>query len=212
MKIIPGKPLPAQLEAEMEEIESMQAVIKVKTAWIESLEGDKKLEEARKKVIDIINELGIENEVNELMEQKRTLQEKVIEIGKKVEQETWGPDAFSKGKKDAVYNKTGTIGLLRSKRTVRTIIPKKFVDTYPLLANKYVEEGKIKIPINVAEQNLGKEDINQICSTETTYSYELKVKGSGETYGKELKGSTKSTGRKDIPKTRKNVISPIQEQ
>jgi hypothetical protein len=81
----------------------------------------------------------------------------------------WKPDKFSKGKKDIIA--FGTNAILRSKTTRRKIIPVEFVKKYPLEANVMIEEGKITIPIGVVEAELGKNKVNEICTSETTFSY-----------------------------------------
>jgi hypothetical protein len=81
----------------------------------------------------------------------------------------WKPDRISKGKKDIIA--FGTNAILRSKTTRRKIIPSKFVTDYPLEANVLIEEGKITIPIGVVEAELGKNKVNEICESTTTFSY-----------------------------------------
>jgi hypothetical protein len=88
----------------------------------------------------------------------------------------WGPDAFSKGKKDAVSSSDGVIVVLRSTRNERTIIPKKFVEQYPLITNKLVEDGRIKITLKEAEKELGVSAINELCDVKRTHTYELNIK------------------------------------
>ncbi len=81
----------------------------------------------------------------------------------------WKPDRISKGKKDIIA--FGTNAIIRSKTTRRKIIPSKFVTDYPLEANVLIEEGKITIPIGVVEAELGKNKVNEICESTTTFSY-----------------------------------------
>lgn len=88
--------------------------------------------------------------------------------------EDWKPNRFSKGKKDEYID--GQVQVLRSKRTVRTIIPKVFVEKYPFLVNMLVESGKIRIPIGIVEPELKKEEMEEIVEKNTTMKYELVIK------------------------------------
>lgn len=81
----------------------------------------------------------------------------------------WKPDRISKGKKDILA--FGMNAILRSKTTRRKIIPSKFIEQYPLEANVLIEEGKITIPIGVVEEELGKNKVNELCESVTSYSY-----------------------------------------
>ena len=81
----------------------------------------------------------------------------------------WKPDRISKGKKDIIA--FGTNAIIRSKTTRRKIIPSRFVANYPLEANVLIEDGKITIPIGVVETELGKNKVNEICESTTTFSY-----------------------------------------
>jgi hypothetical protein len=83
----------------------------------------------------------------------------------------WKPDRISKGKKD-IYTE-GSFSILRSSRTIRKIIPKKFVELYPLEANVMIEDGKINIPVGIVEAVIGKNKTNDICEANVSYSYEL---------------------------------------
>ena len=66
----------------------------------------------------------------------------------------WRPDTFTKERK---------------------IKPKSFWDMYPFLAEKYVNDGRLKITLTEAEKDLGVNQIDEICKKSTRYTYELKT-------------------------------------
>jgi len=116
---------------------------------------------------------------------------------------TWMPDRFSKGTKDMVRD--GTNILLRSKRTVRTILPKMFIDLYPFEANVMIETGKIKIPVGIVEAEIGKAKTNAICSADVTYSYEFQSRAYEPLKQEEPKDEPKPEVAKAQSKPRRKV-------
>jgi hypothetical protein len=183
LKIIPGKELPAELEAKLEKIKEKQEEIDFQMEYTQSLFEDEKLkklmdkqqklqEEVENKTI----ELGIpasETTTVELMNELKIL---VDSLGKEVPADIWGPDAFTKGKKDAIASKDGIWEILRSKRDERHIVPKLFIEKFPTVTNKMVEEGNIKITLKAAEDEIGKKEIESVCEHLVTYKYELNIK------------------------------------
>lgn len=126
----------------------------------------------------------IQNEMDKLAEKSKSVQQfnndanELNELIDKIDEIVkcngdsltgWKPDRISKGKKDIIA--FGTNAIIRSKTTRRKIIPSKFVTDYPLEANVLIEEEKITIPIGVVEAELGKNKVNEICESTTTFSY-----------------------------------------
>ena len=102
---------------------------------------------------------------------KTDMEELASDIGETIEEEEWKPDKISKGKK-GIY-RCGTNAILRSTRQVRKIVPKRFVEKYPFVVMEMVEDGKLSIPIYVAEKSLGKDEVNEMCETTVQYKYEF---------------------------------------
>lgn len=182
-KALPGKKLTPEQEAKLLEIKTMEDNTQNLIEFTEGLYDDEpltKLMAGNNKIETKINakreELGInarELEIQELLNQRN---EMISEFGPSLPMDQWGPDSFSKGKKDAITSADGIVWLLRSKRQTRKIIPSKFIELHPLTANEMVENEEITITLKDAGLHLGKEDIDAVCSKETTYSYELIVK------------------------------------
>jgi hypothetical protein len=183
IKIIPGKELPAELEAKLEKIKEKQEEIDLHMEYTQSLFEDEKLkklmdkqQKTQEEVENRTIELGIpasETTTAELMNELKIL---VDSLGAEVPADIWGPDTFTKGKKDAIASKDGIWEILRSKRDERHIVPKLFVEKFPIMTNKMVEEGNIKITLKAAEDEIGKKEIESVCEHLVTYKYELNVK------------------------------------
>jgi hypothetical protein len=182
-KALPGKKLTTEQETKLLEIKTKEDEIQNLIEFTEGLYDDKPLtklmagnEKIEKKINAKREELGInarELEIQELITQRNTM---ISEFGPSLPMDQWGPDSFTKGKKDAVTSKDGIIWLLRSKRTTRKIIPSKFIELHPVLVNEMVEKEEITITLKDAGLHLGKEDIDTVCSKETTYAYEIVIK------------------------------------
>jgi hypothetical protein len=181
--ISPGKLLPAELEAKLTELKDQKDNIETLEEYIHEQGNDTKLAKMQTDLIKLqekINkrqtELKIPDNEEMLQEMYTAMDKMLIDFGASVDASMWGPDAFSKGKKEAVSDKSGQIVVMRTTRRDRTIIPAKFVELYPVVTNELVEEGKIKIPIKYAEEKLGTEQINEISEVKVSHKYELVVK------------------------------------
>ncbi len=106
---------------------------------------------------------------NKLVELEKQLREETEQVANTIE--TWAPDKFSKCKKDIARD--GNWVILRSKRTIRTIKNTMFLELYPLLANVMIENGDIRIPLGVVENEIGKKRTNEMCDEHVTYSYQF---------------------------------------
>lgn len=183
VKIIPGKKLPDEIEEQMKQLKEKQDEIEMQHNYIKELKKDEELNKLATKWTKAENamnerktELGIQSEeetLNVLEQEKQTM---LSEIAPKIENDFWGKDAFSKGKKDAAASEDGTIVLLRSSRTERTIIPDKFWQMYPFLIEKYIKDGRLKITLKEASKDLGETQIDEIANKKTTFTYELVIK------------------------------------
>lgn len=181
--ISPGKLLPAELEAKLTELKDQQDNIETLMEYIQEQENDEKLKKMNEKLAKLQEQiktqeskLKITENIEMLTEMQDALNKMLTDFGASVDAPMWGPDEFSKGKKDAISDKSGIIVVLRSTRRDRIIIPKKFVEMYPVVTNELVEVGKIKIPIKYAEEKLGTEQINEISEVKVSHKYELRIK------------------------------------
>lgn len=182
-KILPGKPLPPDAEEKLLKMKETQDNIDMLNECVTELYQDEELTKIQEKIFALQSkfeekkkELGItdtEIAINDEIEIQRNM---IASFGPSLAMDLWGPDAFSKGKKDAVTSADGKIFLLRSKTTKRKIIPTEFIKYHPLVLNELLEENKLTITLKEAETKIGKEDIDTVCEKTTTYSYEFVVK------------------------------------
>lgn len=180
LKVIPGNKLPTELETELHVLAEMKRTVNEKTEYIGFLRNNEQLVKIKTKAEKVIEEeqklmtkLGIFAEQAEIDEMNKEINKKTTELGQKIEASCWGPDSFTKGKKDAVATTNGNIRLLRGKRTERKVVPSIFYEKYPFLMEKFVQDGKVKIPLNVVETELGTNDIANVCDITVTYTFEL---------------------------------------
>lgn len=135
---------------------------------------------------------------DKLTQSESMLKQLTTEAAASVEVVDWKPDRLSKGKKD-IYTE-GSFSILRSKRTIRKIIPKKFAENYPLELSVLINEGQINIPIGIVEPVIGKNKTNDICEANVSYSYELVSRELPKAINletpEELKSKTKKTAKK----------------
>jgi len=183
LKVIPGNKLPGEIEKKLIELKNTHDEIDMTTDYINTLFEDENLQKLmekqkklQEKIDNKVKELGIATIEETLREQMANEKELLDTIGSSIDDSYWGPDVFTKGKKDAVASNDGTIVVLRSTRTDRKIIPSKFVETYPLLANIYVAENRIKITLKEAEKDIGKDDLDKVTEKKVTHSFELNIK------------------------------------
>lgn len=184
IKILPGKTLTPEWEEKLQEIKKLHNEEEILKNFIEKAKENeklKKLEEEAEKTLTKIEkkyeELHIPELESDLTSKQEEIATKIYELGTKIPNDFWGPDAFTKGKKTAVTSADEETTILRSTRTVRRIIPKKIVEMFPTKINEMVDEGTITIPLNKAEQKLSKEDIDKVAEKIQTHTYELKIKG-----------------------------------
>jgi hypothetical protein len=183
IEIKPGLKLPDETENKLTELKNQQDDIDALTEYIQEQENDSELEKLKKKLTEIQEKIKIrESELKipeniEILSEMQTALNKMLEsTGSSIDDAMWGPDTFSKGKKEAISSKDGTIVVIRSTKRTRTIIPSIFVEKHPLLTNKFVEEGRIKITLKEAEAELGKNAINEMCDIKIDHNYELRIK------------------------------------
>jgi molybdopterin converting factor small subunit len=183
IKIKPGIELPTELEAKLIELKNQQDDIDTLMEYIQDQENDEELQKLDKQLTKVQekiktreSELKIPENIEMLSEIQAKLNEMLKSIGSSVDDPMWGPDAFSKGKKEAISSRDGIIVVLRTTKRTRTIIPSEFVAKYPLLTNKFVEEGRIKITLTEAEKELGVNAINEMCNVKVDHGYELQIK------------------------------------
>lgn len=183
LKVIPGNKLPGEIEKKLIELKNARDEIDMTNDYINTLFKDEDLQKLmekqkklQEKIDNRITDLGITTIEETLKEQTTTEKELLDTIGSSVDDSYWGPDAFTKGKKEAIASSDGTIVILRSTRTERKIIPSKFVEIYPLLANIYVAENRIKITLKEAEKDIGKDDLDKVTEKKVTHTFELNIK------------------------------------
>lgn len=182
-KITPGTQVPIEIEDKLQKLKEIQNVIDHTLDTINEIMQDKKLIEisniiadAEEKRIARLEKLGITKHESIFNEATRIKQIETEELGKQIENHLWGPDQFTKGKKDAIADSTGEIRLLRSKKSTRKIKLGGMFKLFPLHVQTLIEDGKINVTIKDAETVLNKKEINEVCDTTTTYSYELYIR------------------------------------
>jgi hypothetical protein len=85
----------------------------------------------------------------------------------------WKPNAFSHGKYDEY--KENYVKILRKPTTTRIVDVEACVDKYPLHVKAMIDSKKIKIPVTVIEKELKPEELEEIITRKTTYSYEASL-------------------------------------
>lgn len=81
----------------------------------------------------------------------------------------YGEDKFLKAlKKKGESFREGKIKIMRTSRTVRSVLTEKFAKTFPDLLPKVC-----KIELTKADALIGKKTMEQFCEKSTTYRYEL---------------------------------------
>ena len=181
--ITPGMIPTTEEDNELTEMGELQETINMLGETIQELNEDEelkklieKVEKAQKKVDEKRNELGIPSIEEEKAEYTSLLNTRVNEFASSIDDARWGPNQFTKGKKKEFSNKTGTISILKSTRTVRKINTKKLLDINPLFIQKLAEEGRLGVTLAEAEKDMSKNEIDEVADKTVTATYELYVK------------------------------------
>lgn len=184
--ITPGMIPTTEEDDELTEMGELQETINMLGEKITELEEDEKLKnlteevkKAQKKVDEKRKELGIPDIEEEKAEYTSLLNTRVNEFASSIDDDRWGPNQFTKGKKKEFSSKNGIVSILKSTRTVRKINTKKLLDTNPLFIQKLAEEGRLGVTLAEAEKDMSKNEIDEVADKTVTATYELYVKRQG---------------------------------